>query len=169
MAWHSKLFFLEQLLSEGQAAMAFWGWNLFFHQDNHYKVSEAKLSFCPIFDENLGLLNGMCLRTHWMSGAITAVYWLKKRDRKKKRERETEREKFSEGWCLLSARRCFSRKHGYLHFLRTKLRACKEYSNISQSCSTQVFDRAEKLEKGRLHLRIHSFTQLHWSSIPHPT
>lgn len=91
MAWHSKLFFLEQLLSEGQTAVAFWGWNLFFHQDNHYKVSEAKLSFCPVFDENLGLLNGMCLRTHWMSKAITAVYWLlKKRDRKKKK---TERER----------------------------------------------------------------------------
>ena len=80
MACHSKLFFLEQLLSERLAAVAFWGWNLFFHRDNHYNVSDANVSFCPIFGENLGLLNGMSLRTHWMSGAITAVYWLKKRD-----------------------------------------------------------------------------------------
>lgn len=46
----------------------------------NYKVSDANVSFCPIFGENFGLLNGLSLRTHWMSGAITAVHWLKKRD-----------------------------------------------------------------------------------------
>lgn len=55
IAWHSKLFHLEQVPSESKQLEPPDAVIYFFHQDHHYKGTGANVSFCLIFSENFGV------------------------------------------------------------------------------------------------------------------